>query len=92
MDTQAQPEEMYGTPAMKGGRMTATATRHDETLDSIRETAAWTGLPVSWLYAQTAAKTIPHLKCGKYVRFRRSEVRAWLDGKRQGPSAEGRSE
>jgi predicted DNA-binding transcriptional regulator AlpA len=72
--------------------MSSTATTTDEPLDSIRQTAAWTGLPVSWLYAQTAAKAIPHLKCVKYVRFRRSEVRAWLDGKRQGPSTEARSE
>jgi excisionase family DNA binding protein len=56
-----------------------------EPLESIGETAEWSTLPVSWLYAQTAAGTIPHLRIGKYVKFRRSEVLAWLETKRRGP-------
>jgi excisionase family DNA binding protein len=54
-----------------------------EALIGISELAAWTGLPLSWLYAQTAAGTIPCLKLGQYVRFRRSEIAVWLESKRR---------
>jgi excisionase family DNA binding protein len=57
----------------------------DEPLETIDETAKWTRLTRSHLYAYTAAGTIPHLKIGKYVRFRRSEVRQWLEAQRRGP-------
>jgi excisionase family DNA binding protein len=55
---------------------------------TIRDVAAHTGLPLSWLYAQTAANTIPHLKIGKYVRFRLGEMEAWLEQQRRGPRVE----
>ena len=60
-------------------------TKPEELLESVGETSAWSGLPVSWWYAQTAANACPHLKLGKYVKFRRSEVRAWLEQHRRGP-------
>jgi excisionase family DNA binding protein len=60
----------------------------DEALDDIKETHRWTALPLSWIYSQTAAGTMPHYKVGKYLRFRRSEVRAWLEQHRRGPSVE----
>lgn len=56
-----------------------------EQLLSIREVSARSGLPLSWLYTQTAANAIPHLKLGKYVRFRESELQTWLDQHRRGP-------
>jgi excisionase family DNA binding protein len=58
-----------------------------EKLDDIGEIAKWTGLPVSWIYANAAAKKIPCYKLGKYVKFRRSEIAAWLEAQRQGPKA-----
>jgi excisionase family DNA binding protein len=58
-----------------------------EQLVGVRDVAAQTGLPTSWIYAQTAAGTIPHLKVGKYVRFRMSEVEAWLEAHRRGQVA-----
>jgi excisionase family DNA binding protein len=56
----------------------------DEPLVGIQQVAEKTTLPVSWLYAHTAAGTIPHLKIGKYVRFRMSEVEHWLESHRRG--------
>jgi excisionase family DNA binding protein len=68
--------------------MPSTAANGPEPLESIQAMSQWSSLPVSWLYAQTAAGTIPCLKLGKYVRFRRSEVLAWLETKRRGPRPE----
>jgi excisionase family DNA binding protein len=32
----------------------------------------------AWVYAQTRGERIPHLRVGRYVRFRRSAILAWL--------------
>lgn len=36
-------------------------------------------VPVSWVREHTRSGTIPHLVLGRYVRYRRDEVVAWLD-------------
>ncbi len=43
-----------------------------------------TGLPLSWIYAKAEAGVLPHYKIGKYVKFRPSEVRMWLEAQRRG--------
>jgi len=53
----------------------------DELL-TVSEIAALLKVPVSWVYERTrraGAECIPHLKLGKYLRFRWSAVREWLD-------------
>jgi excisionase family DNA binding protein len=62
-----------------------------EKLIGVKEIADRTGLEVSWIYAQAAAKKIPYLKCGKYLRFRWSEIELWLEAQRQGPGVERRA-
>jgi len=55
-----------------------------EKLVGVEEVSEHTGLPKSWFYNKTYKKDkerIPHLKCGKYVRFRISEVMAWLEAR-----------
>jgi excisionase family DNA binding protein len=52
----------------------------------IKEVERFTGLPRSWLYTKAAAGEIPHLKVGKYLPFRLSEVEAWLAQHRRGAS------
>ena len=32
----------------------------------------------AWVYAETRAKRIPHVPLGRYVRYRRSAVLAWI--------------
>jgi excisionase family DNA binding protein len=49
-----------------------------ESYVTIKGVERYTGLPRSWLYAEAAAAEIPHLKVGKYLRFRLSDVEAWL--------------
>lgn len=41
-------------------------------------------LKKSYLYALTSENRIPHYKIGGFVRFRQSELEAWLTGKAQG--------
>ena len=37
-----------------------------------------------WVYAETRAGRIPHIELGRYYRYRRSAIEAWLDTK-EGP-------
>jgi excisionase family DNA binding protein len=54
-------------------------------LESIKETAAWTGLSVGWWYAAVAAKRVPYYKLSHSVRFRRAEIEAWLAAQHRDP-------
>jgi excisionase family DNA binding protein len=56
-----------------------------EKLLGVHDIAERTGWEPSWIYAQAAAKKIPFFKTGKYLKFRWSEVEAWLEAQRQGP-------
>jgi len=48
------------------------------------------GVPRSWVYQRTATGEIPHYRVGRYVRFRVSEVEAWLSQERAARGAHGR--
>ncbi len=54
--------------------------------------AAELDLAESWLRTQARTGKLPHIRCGKYIQFRRSEVLAALDHRMRTPdSAEKRS-
>jgi excisionase family DNA binding protein len=55
-----------------------------ESLIDIKELEKRWQLPRSWLYAQAAKGYLPHYKCGKYLRFKVSEVEEWLEKHRRG--------
>lgn len=40
--------------------------------------ASYLRVKADWLYKQVQYKSIPHFKAGKLVRFRRSEIDAWI--------------
>jgi excisionase family DNA binding protein len=42
------------------------------------EVARWLRMTPAWVYAQTRANNIPHVPLGRYVRYRRSAVKAWM--------------
>jgi len=52
----------------------------------------------SWVYKMVSSKKIPHIKAGKYVRFKKSAIDKWIDtqtispipleGKRRPPKCE----
>jgi excisionase family DNA binding protein len=41
----------------------------------------------AWVYAETRADRIPHLRLGRYVRYRRSAIDAWLLASERPPFA-----
>jgi excisionase family DNA binding protein len=52
----------------------------DEVADLMRVTRAW-------VYAETRRNTIPHLRLGRYVRYRRSAIEEWMRAVERGPGA-----
>jgi len=53
-----------------------------EALLTVHEVAELLRVPVSWVYERTRRRgmeRLPHLKVGKYLRFRRVDVLGWLD-------------
>jgi len=47
-------------------------------LVTVQELAEFLQVPESWVYARTATNEIPHVRVGRYVRFKKGEVMAWL--------------
>jgi excisionase family DNA binding protein len=57
----------------------------DELL-TVSEVATALKVPVSWVYERTrrsGTDQMPHFKLGKYLRFRWSAVREWLENFKQ---------
>jgi excisionase family DNA binding protein len=48
------------------------------------EVAELLSVPVSWVRAETRAGRIPHLELGRYRRYEREAVLAWLEMQRAG--------
>jgi excisionase family DNA binding protein len=42
------------------------------------EVAALLRMTSAWVYAETRRNRIPHLRLGRYVRYRRSTIVAWM--------------
>ena len=64
----------------------AEQTGRQDKLLNVEQLAAELNVPKSWIYGQTRLTDgtgIPHLKIGKYCRFRLPDVLAWLEN-RQG--------
>jgi excisionase family DNA binding protein len=53
---------------MNGGESLLTA---DEVAELLRVTRGW-------IYAETRAGRIPHLRLGRYVRYRESAIHEWM--------------
>ncbi len=41
----------------------------------------------SWVYAETRRNALPHLRLGRYVRYRRSAIDAWMITVERGPGS-----
>jgi excisionase family DNA binding protein len=48
----------------------------------VQTVAEFLGVPKSWIYEQARRYGMPHRFAGRYLRFRLSEVEAWLDEQR----------
>jgi excisionase family DNA binding protein len=57
----------------------------DQDLMTVAETAELLKVPVSWVYERSRKRgreRIPCIKLGKYLRFERGAVRAWVESLR----------
>ena len=39
----------------------------------------------AWVYAETRRDRLPHLRLGRYVRYRRAAIEAWIRTVERGP-------
>jgi len=51
-----------------------------EPLVDVEELAAYLGVKPSWVYGKVATGELPCLRVGRYLRFRVSDVLAWMEG------------
>jgi excisionase family DNA binding protein len=71
----------------------ATAGGNTTTLNrllTVHEVATLLQVPVSWVYTRTRKRSVerlPGYRLGKYWRFQREEVLAWVESQRRGSSA-----
>jgi len=57
----------------------------DDALLTVQDTARFLNVSVTWVYEHVRAKTedrLPVVKLGKYLRFDRRDLRAYVDAKR----------
>lgn len=57
--------------------MTATSPESEELL-TVEEVAPLLKVRPQWLYAAVKRGDFPHVKVGRYIRFRRVEVEQWI--------------
>ena len=73
---------------------TAAAGRNDdEELLTVHDAARYLNVSVSWVYEHTRdnrSGRLPFVKLGKYLRFDRRDLRAYIDANRQEGRATGR--
>jgi excisionase family DNA binding protein len=53
----------------------------DTSLLTAQDVAAMLGVPASWVYSQTRAGHIPTVRLGRYYRYRREVIAAWVEGR-----------
>jgi excisionase family DNA binding protein len=56
-----------------------------ERLLTAAEVAELLAVPVSWVREGTRAGRLPHLALGRYRRYSRPAIEAWLEDQRAGP-------
>lgn len=50
-----------------------------------KQAAELLNVPQSWLMAEARAQRVPSVPLGKYRRFKRDDLVAWIDGRSVGP-------
>jgi excisionase family DNA binding protein len=51
------------------------------------EVAAFMRVTRAWVYAETRRNALPHLRLGRYVRYRRSAIEQWMVDVERGPQS-----
>lgn len=50
------------------------------------DVARYIGMTSDWVYREVRAGRMPHIRLGRYVRFRRESIDAWLAARERGPA------
>jgi excisionase family DNA binding protein len=58
---------------------------NDDRLLTAKEVAAMLAVPESWVREATREQRMPHLRLGRYVRYARPAIDAWLETRKAGP-------
>ena len=78
MNTVTKHESLAAQPAPR-------VSPEAEALLTVHEVAELLRVPVSWVYERTrrrGSERLPHLKIGKYLRFRLHELQLYVEGLR----------
>lgn len=73
--------EMQGAPEQV--RETASAPSPARLLEA-EDVAGMLGMTTDWVYREVRAGRLPHIRLGRYVRFRRESIDAWLEAREHG--------
>jgi excisionase family DNA binding protein len=57
----------------------------DNALLDAGDVAKILGVPKTWVYAETRAGRLPYVNVGRYRRYRRSTIDAWIVDRERGP-------
>ena len=57
----------------------------NDTIFNLKELSEYTKLSTTWIYRQTSDRTIPFIKAGRYVLFKKTEIDKWLEEKSVNP-------
>jgi excisionase family DNA binding protein len=57
----------------------------NDTIFNLKEISEYIKLPKSWIYRKTSDRTIPFIKAGRYVLFKKPEIDKWLEEKSVNP-------
>jgi excisionase family DNA binding protein len=75
----AIPEDSERVQPDSASRLTAIAPAIDDRLLTASDVAELLAVPERWVREHTRGGLIPHLRLGRYVRYRRDAVFRWLD-------------
>ncbi|WP_445152802.1 helix-turn-helix domain-containing protein [Baekduia sp. Peel2402] len=74
------------------GRRREQQEQDQEALMTADEVASLMQVTSAWVYAESRRGALPHVRLGRYVRFRRSAINRWLDDSERGPRTTQRPE
>jgi excisionase family DNA binding protein len=61
------------------------ARHEEERIMTVEELASYLQVDSSRMYKQTSLGTIPYLKSGKYLRFRKKDIDKWMESRTRRP-------